>query len=1188
MKLLRSLSTLIFVLVLLVSTVSAVMAASLIVTKTADTNDGACNSDCSLREAIAAASAGDTVTFDPALAGQTIYLTSSLLIDKNLTVDAANLAPHIQVSGDTNNDGTGDVPVLQITAGSTVELDGLDIIKGYFSSSYPMISGGITNHGTLTISNSTISKNFNAGDGGGIYNDGTLTLRGSTLDGNSALEGGGIVNSINSALTITNSTFSNNTAISANGLGGGAGAIGNLGTLSIIDSTFVNNSAPVGAGALVNSFQGTTTITNSNFSNNTTSGQGGAIDNLEGILIVNTSRFHNNSADLGGAISAGYNGSSVINSITINNTTFDGNFAVSYGGAIHIYPGSQAQAVIVGTVFENNTAESAGGIASWADLTITNSTFSNNSANGTGSGTPGGGIVNLGTLLMTNATFSDNSGGAFLNMGQADLRNSIIANSVGGPDCTNLPGATITSNINNLMESGDGCDVPFIFDDPALGPLTENGGPTRTMALLPGSPAIGAGDDSACPLTDQRGIARPQGEHCDIGAFEYIDSPVTVTPSLTPITTPIPPTATITLTLGPTYTPTPTVTSVPSTATFTPTPTDTFTLTSTNIPTSTHTPIPTTWIVINTNNYGSGSLRQAILDASPGDIIIFDSTVTGSTIYFSGIKISKNITIDATNLSVPIVLDGGGSNRLFQIDLGTTVELKNLVLKNSYYNGLGGAIYNEGALTLINCVISNSTANSFGGAIYNKGNLAVIDSSFLSNHTIQASGGAIWNIGTVDITGSSFFSNYGGYEGGAIFSADGVANITNSTFYANAPSAIYSTGKLTLRNSTIAGSSFGIETYGNYSSGSNTSELHLLNSIIANNGTGQDCRNNGAQILTNINNLIESGNCGTPAVSSDPNLGPLTDNGGSPAIDAGNDANCPATDQRGVIRPQGTYCDIGAFEYLETATATATDVPTATPTYTPTFTPTDTPTSTNTSTPTSTPTYTFTPTSTPTNTFTPTSTSTNTPTNTSTPTPTASATYTATPTHTILTLTFNSIAANDGWVLESSETSNVGGTLNSGATTFNLGDDAANKQYRSILHIDTSSLPDTAVITSVTLKIKEQGITGTNPFTTHGGLLVDIQKPYFGTTAGLVIGDFQATASQSAIGTFNSTPVNSWYSATLNGSVYPDVNLTGTTQFRLLFTLDDNNDSSADYMKFYSGGAAAANRPQLVIQYYMP
>lgn len=293
MKLLRFLLTLIVILVLVGTSVSLVMAASLIVTKTADTDDGVCNSDCSLREAIAAASTGDTITFDPALAGQTIHLTSSLLIDKDLTVDGSNLAPHIQVSGDTDNDGTGDVAVLEITAGSTVELDGLDIIKGYFSSSYPMISGGITNHGTLTISNSIISGNATAGDGGGIYNDGTLTLTGSIVDSNSALEGGGIVNSLNSTLTITNSTFSNNTGIPAGELGGGAGAIGNIGTLFVTDSFFVNNSAPVGAGAIVNSFQGTTTITNSSFSNNTTDGPGGAIYHLDGILIISNSTFSN-------------------------------------------------------------------------------------------------------------------------------------------------------------------------------------------------------------------------------------------------------------------------------------------------------------------------------------------------------------------------------------------------------------------------------------------------------------------------------------------------------------------------------------------------------------------------------------------------------------------------------------------------------------------------------------------------------------------------------------------------------------------------------------------------------------------------------------------------------------------------------------------------------------------------------
>lgn len=187
-----------------------------------------------------------------------------------------------------------------------------------------------------------------------------------------------------------------------------------------------------------------------------------------------------------------------------------------------------------------------------------------------------------------------------------------------------------------------------------------------------------------------------------------------------------------------------------------------------------------------------------------------------------------------------------------------------------------------------------------------------------------------------------------------------------------------------------------------------------------------------------------------------------------------------------------------------------------------------------------------------------------------------------------ITLNLNSIAANDGWVLESSENSNIGGTLNTKANTFDLGDDRANKQYLGVLHFDTSSLPDTAVITSVTLKVLKQGKNGTDPFTTHGDLVVDIQKPYFGTTEGLVVGDFQATSGHSTVATFGLPPVSNWYSAIMNGAGYAYVNLTGTTQFRLRFTLDDNNDRGADYIKFYSGDAAVANRPQLVIQYYIP
>jgi hypothetical protein len=185
------------------------------------------------------------------------------------------------------------------------------------------------------------------------------------------------------------------------------------------------------------------------------------------------------------------------------------------------------------------------------------------------------------------------------------------------------------------------------------------------------------------------------------------------------------------------------------------------------------------------------------------------------------------------------------------------------------------------------------------------------------------------------------------------------------------------------------------------------------------------------------------------------------------------------------------------------------------------------------------------------------------------------------------TVTFPSLGTNDGQVLESTETSNKGGTINATGTVFNLGDDAGNKQYRGILHFNTSTLPDSAMIISVTIKIKKSGQVGTDPVTTHGPLLVDIRKPYFGSGQLLAINDFQATASQSAIGFFANSPVNNWYSAIFSDGT--NINKTGTTQFRLRFTLDDNNEKGADFIKFYSGNYATATaRPQLIIQYYVP
>jgi predicted outer membrane repeat protein len=183
--------------------------------------------------------------------------------------------------------------------------------------------------------------------------------------------------------------------------------------------------------------------------------------------------------------------------------------------------------------------------------------------------------------------------------------------------------------------------------------------------------------------------------------------------------------------------------------------------------------------------------------------------------------------------------------------------------------------------------------------------------------------------------------------------------------------------------------------------------------------------------------------------------------------------------------------------------------------------------------------------------------------------------------------TFKSTATNDGWILESSETSNTGGTMNSAATTITLGDDATDKQYRAILHFDTSSLPDTAVVTNMTLKIKQQGaVTGVSPFT-FGSLYVDMCNPAFGNSI-LELVDFSFAAKKVKPAVFNPNPVSGWFSARFNtgGKLY--VNRTGTTQLRLYFSVDDNNNNIADFMRFYSGNAAAGNRPKLLISYYLP
>ena len=355
------------------------------------------------------------------------------------------------------------------------------------------------------------------------------------------------------SLTLSNLTIKNGVGYS------GGGGVNNSGTLTVNGSNFDTNTALSG-GAILNT--GTATINNTNFSGNSPyffghSASCGAIDNRGTMTITSTTFFNNyanNNYTSGGAICNG-------GTLTITGTTFSTNSSQGnnqgYGGAIYTYAGT---------------------------LSVTNSTFYLNSAT-----TSGGAIYGQGgTVQISNSTFGINAeniggGGALSNAGSAFLmQNSIVANSGNGGNCA----GTMTSHGYNLS-SDSTCNLTGPGDqintDPLLGPLQDNGGPTFTQALLPGSPAINAGDPNFTPPPsyDQRGpgFDRVVNGRIDIGSFEVQEATPTPTPTPTPTATA---TATPTATATRTPTPTPTPTATPR-----PTPTPTPTATPTGSPTVT-------------------------------------------------------------------------------------------------------------------------------------------------------------------------------------------------------------------------------------------------------------------------------------------------------------------------------------------------------------------------------------------------------------------------------------------------------------------------------------------------------------------------------------------------------------------------------------------------------------------------
>ncbi|EGV17622.1 choice-of-anchor Q domain-containing protein [Thiocapsa marina] len=220
-----------------------------------------------------------------------------------------------------------------------------------------------------------------------------------------------------------------------------------------------------------------------------------------------------------------------LGNLTINRCSISGNNSEQGGGGINNGPG--AVMVINDSTIAGNelvgagSGESGGGIQSEGSLTISNSTVSGNtsSSNGGGIGSSSSLILDSVTVTGNTVPFGVGSGSGLLlgGSGGASLKNSILAGNSGAEDCAAFLFAPSDAG-NNLVQTQAGCDFVggangnIVGQDPLLGVLRNNGGPTRTHALLAGSPAIDAGDTDL--NTDQRGYARPSGAADDIGAFE--------------------------------------------------------------------------------------------------------------------------------------------------------------------------------------------------------------------------------------------------------------------------------------------------------------------------------------------------------------------------------------------------------------------------------------------------------------------------------------------------------------------------------------------------------------------------------------------------------------------------------------------------------------------------------------------
>jgi len=574
-------------------------------------------------------------------------------------------------------------------------------------------------------------------------------------------------------------------------------------------------------------------------------------------------------------------------SLTVSNVTFSGNSGVD-GGAIE----STSTLTVTGSTFLNNTAPGTASQGYGGAITInsgtvsvTNSTFSGNSANYVG-----GAIYNNGILTLTNNTFSGNSS-AFVG-GALSTNNSVTAaNNIFSGNSATVAGAGIyaagpvNANFNlyyKNLDAGtteDDCtsctsNVDTIASNPNLLPLGNYGGTTQTFLPQPGSPAICAGLISLVPTgvtTDQRGFplsgATCGNSEVDFGAVQsdYVQ-------------------------------------------------------------------------VTTTNDSGVGSLRAAITAANGtsygGDIDFAPSVNNGVISLNSSLPtITQNLAIIGPGAN-KLVISGSGIYRVFSSSGTANVTLSGLTVANGFTTTVntGGGITNAGAgLSVLNATFSGNSG-VYGGAIESTAPLTVTGSTFVSNTapgstSTQGWGGAISinNGAPATVTNSTFSGNAAHSVGGAIYN-NGILTITNDTFAGNSSTfvggALEATNSVTAANNIFSGNSASVAGAGIYAVGPVNANYNLFSQNLDAGTTEDDC----TSCATNTNAISAANSMltalgiyggGTQTILPEP---------GSPAICGGSTALIPTgvtADQRGFSRTTtygATTClDLGAVETNYTA-----------------------------------------------------------------------------------------------------------------------------------------------------------------------------------------------------------------------------------------------------------------------------